>query len=284
MGRWFRRSRSGSEAGRLDFEGYEVPNFPATIHDTLRLIRADESSNADIAEGLAADPGMTVRILRLVNSAGFGLRQAVDDVSQAVQLIGRSSLESILISAAVHETLPRKSKHGFDANAFWQLCAQRAAVAGSLAGELCSPRRSLCWTAGLLQDLAIPLLVEQEGPVYGSILQDWREGHEPLDVLEREVLGADHTEIARRVCELWEFPAPLIDAIATHHTTDDDEPRPERLVALLRPGDASGPDGEPGGLSEVLAAAEQSGLEADAAAGCVERGLAEAAPLFALLQ
>lgn len=284
MARWFRRSRSDSEAGGLEFEGYEVPNFPATIHDVLRLIRADESTNADISQGLAADPGMTVRVLRLVNSAGFGLRQTVDDVSQAVQLIGRSSLETILISAAVHETLPRKSRHGFDASAFWNLCAQRAAIAGTLAGELCPGRRSFCWTAGLLQDLAVPLLVEQEGPVYGSILQDWRDGSEPLDALEREVLGADHTEIARKICESWDFPAPLTEAIATHHTANDGEPQPERLVALLRVGDESCIDGEPGGLSDMYAAAEKCGLDLDVASSCVERGLADAASLFTFLK
>ncbi len=281
MARWFRRSRSESEVGRLEFEGYQVPNFPTSIYDLLQLVRAEESSNADIAQGLGADPGMTVRVLRLVNSAGFGLRQTVDDVSQAVQLIGRSSLESILISAAVHETLPRKSRHGFDSNAFWQLSAQRAAIAGALAGELCPARRSLCWTAGLLQDLAIPLLVELEGPVYCSILQDWRDGHEPLDKLEREVLGTDHAEIARTICEEWDFPAPLTESIATHHETDGGEPRPERLVALLRAGGES--DGEPGGLSELLAAAEQCNLSPDAVSHCVERGLVDAAPLVALL-
>ena len=283
MAKWFRRSRTEAEVGREDFEGYELPNFPTAIHDVLKLIRADESSNADIALGLEADPGMTVRVLRLVNSAGFGLRQTVEDVSQAVQLIGRSSLESILISAAVHQTLPGKSRHGFDANAFWQLCAQRAAIAGTLAAELCPAKRSLCWTAGLLQDLAIPLLVEREGPAYCSVLQDWREGHEPLDPLEREAIGTDHMEVARNICERWEFPEALIAAIENHHEPDDGEPRPERLVARLRPG-ADPADDVPAGTPELLVAAESAGMDPEAAAACLERGLAEAAPLVALLR
>jgi len=283
MAKWFRKNKDGAQTGRDEFGNYEVPNFPATVHDVLALIRADESSNSDIADGLGADPGMTVRVLRLVNSAGFGLRQGVEDVSQAVQLIGRSSLESILISAAVHETLPGKSAEGFDGKAFWQVCAQRAVVAGALAGELCPARRSLCWTAGLLQDLAIPLLVEREGAKYCSVLVDWSEGQEPLEVLEREVLGTDHVEVATRICEQWAFPSALTEAIGSHHEPQDGTPLPERLVAFLRPGPEL-VDDEPAGVAELLAAAEAAGVDPKTAASCVARGLADAGSLVAMLR
>jgi HD-like signal output (HDOD) protein len=284
MAKWFRSQRSESESSRLgQIEEYEVPSFPTAIHDVLQLIRAEESTNADIALGLETDPGMSVRVLRLVNSAGFGLRQAVEDVSQAVQLIGRSSLESILISAAVHDALPRRSREGFDAKAFWQLSAQRASTAGSLASELCPERRSLCWTAGLLQDLAIPLLVESEGPLYCSLLREWREGTQPLEVLEREALGCDHMEFARKICEQWNFPETLTVAIAGHHESDSESPRPERLVANLC-SDPEADDGVPTGIEELVDATESLGLEKDVAIACVERGLAEAAPLASMLE
>ena len=110
---WFRR-KSPNDPLRLEevFENYEIPVFAASVHEVLRMIRDDETSNADIARGLELDPGISVKVLRLVNSAGFGLRQSVEDLSQAVQLIGRSSLESLLISVAVRDTLPLKARPG----------------------------------------------------------------------------------------------------------------------------------------------------------------------------
>lgn len=282
MARWFAGKRKSRESE--DVAEYDVPTFPAAVHDVLRLIRADECSNAEIASGLAADPGMTVRVLRLVNSAGFGLRQPVEDVSQAVQLIGRSSLESILISAAVRDTLPGKSRHGFDAAAFWQLCAQRASIAGALANQLCPERRALCWTAGLLQDLAIPLLVEREGLPYCGLLEAWSQGVECLEALELEAFETTHAQVAEKICEQWEFPDPLRDAIANHHEHGGDGAvRPEYLVGLLRL-DVDGASEELLGLEALCDEAESGGMSREKAMACVGQGLDDAAPLIALLQ
>jgi len=283
MARWFQKSRRAPGIGPEELENYDVPSFPAAIHEVLQLIRAEESSNADIALGLASDPGMTVRLLQLVNSAGFGLRQAVADVGQAVQLIGRSSLESVLITAAVRETLPGKSRHGFDASAFWRLSAQRAAIAGALASTVCPARRSICWTAGLLQDLAIPLLVEHKGLEYCSVLEAWREGHETLAELERDAIGVDHTEVALKICRQWEFPEALTIAISQHHEPEGEgEQLPERVVARLRPS-AEGGSVEPGGIPDLYAATESCEIDSETASGGVAQGLEEAGPLVDML-
>ena len=81
MGRWLRR-KSDEGATLSDLIGdYELPHFRVSTLEALTMLR-DES--ASVAKIVGVDPGLAVRILRLVNSAGFGLRHRVDDVGHAV--------------------------------------------------------------------------------------------------------------------------------------------------------------------------------------------------------
>ena len=277
------RGRKKTAGNDLDsfFDDYEVPSFPGAINEVLGKIRHEETSNADIAADLEADPGMSVRILRLVNSAGFGLRHRVEDVCQAVQLVGRSSLESILISLAMKEIVPMKSRPGFDSVAFWRAAGQRAGIAGRLAARLNPPDRSFCWTAALLQDVAIPLLVDHMGDRYCAILETWIEGEEGLADLEREEIGFDHTELGRKICERWELPGRLSEAIAEHHALPTIETAPIRLVSMIKPSDRAA-DVEPVGVSEMIAAAPSIGLDAEDCATQVDEGLEDAKALNGL--
>jgi len=261
---------------------YEVPSFPGAINDILGKIRHEDSSNADIAQDLESDPGMSVRILRLVNSAGFGLRHRVEDVSQAVQLVGRSSLESILISLAMKETLPNKARPGFDPIAFWRTSAQRAAIAGRMAARLSPPDRSLCWTAAMLQDIAIPLLVDHLGDRYCEILTARSEGNDELDILERAEIGFDHADLGRRICEVWELPERLTKEIAEHHAPPTLETAPFRLVSLIRMGERDG-GSEPEGLSEMIDAATKIGLDPETSSAQIQDGLRDAAETNGML-
>lgn len=262
-------------------DDYEIPSFPNAINDVLAKIRDDETSNSDIATDLEADPGMSIRVLRMVNSAGFGLRHRVDDVSQAVQLIGRSSLESVLITLAMKDVLPMKSRPGFDAVSFWRASAQRAGIAGRLAARLCPPDRSFCWTAALLQDIGVPLLVDYMEDRYCSVLETWVDGAEPLDDLEREAFGFDHAELGKRIAQKWELPERLTEAIADHHASPTLETAPVRLVAFVRPGGRAG-DAPPGGISDLIAAAAEFEIDSEACDAHVQEGLSDATELSGL--
>lgn len=278
----FRRSKKDAFAKVEAFlDEYQVPSFPGAINEVLGKLREDDTTNGDIAASLEADPGMSIRVLQMVNAPGFGLRHRVDDVSQAVQLIGRSPLESILISLAIKDVLPMKSRPGFDAVAFWRAAAQRAGIASRMAARLHPPDRSFCWTAALLQDVAIPLLVDYAGERYCEILEAWSQGGEPLADLELETLGFDHADLGRKISELWNLSDRLSEAIAGHHAPPTLDTAPVRLVSFIRATSREG-EGQPAGVSELLAAAESLELDRDDCGSYVEEGLADAKEMSGL--
>jgi len=137
-----------------------------------------------------------------------------------------------------------------------------------LAARLCRSERPLCWTAGLLQDLAVPMLLDALGDRYGAVLVRARTEGKSLELVERDAFGWDHADIGAAVAERWELPASLGAAIAGHHDAaaaepgtpadrdDDGVPVPIRAVAHLEPGDGDA------GLAERLAPAQaRFGLE-----------------------
>ena len=215
---------------------YELPSFPALLLKALEKVRDDEASDADIAELVSADPGFSVRLLSTVNSAAFSLMHKVSNVDHAVSLLGRGELESLLISIAVRQVLPCHASADFDVRRFWHTAARRAATAKGLADRIDPSTRSESFTAGLLQDMAIPVLMRCRARDYGPVLARWHSDGGDLATLEHEAFGWDHARVAKGMCDKWQFPERITQAIGGHHGTGGDEMATlpaVNLVALL---------------------------------------------------
>jgi HD-like signal output (HDOD) protein len=217
--------------------GYDLPSFPAISQQILKLIRDPNVSSTEVVDILSRDPGLSVRVLQTVNSAAFGLRQRVKNLNQAVVLMGMSSLESLVLSFVVAETLPRPKAAGFDPVRFWRTSARRAAAARALAGTLHAETQIECYTAGLLLDMAVPFLMEQMPDEYGPILERWNDQGGNLATLDRTVFPWDHAEVATWLGKEWKLPDSLVAAISGHHGTavsGEICPPAIRLVGYIR--------------------------------------------------
>jgi HD-like signal output (HDOD) protein len=217
--------------------GYSLPSFPGAVMETLQRIRNPESSASSIAEVLAVDPGLSVRVLRVANSAAFSPTKRVENLTQAVALVGLSQLESLVLSVAAASAVPRESCAGYDFNRFWRAAARRGVIARAFARILCPARESESFTAGLLQDLAIPFLAHTHPDKYGPVLARWHEGDEDLVKLERETFDWDHAEVGTWICSEWALPENIASAIGGHHGDPEcryDCPPPVALVASIR--------------------------------------------------
>jgi HD-like signal output (HDOD) protein len=201
------------------FADYKLPSFPAAVVQTLEKIRDPESTAASVAEFLSFDPGLSVRVLRLANSPAFSPRRKVENLTQAIALVGFSQLETMVLSVGVRNATPTQPSPGYDATRFWRASARRGVLAHSLASLLCPAKRSECFTAGFLQDLALPLLATRGPEPYGSVLEQWHRDGGKLCELEREVFEWDHAEVATWICNDWNFPENIAAAIGGHHGT-----------------------------------------------------------------
>ncbi len=227
-------------------DNYEVENFPAAVMNVLTTLRDPDSSITDIAQQIEIDPGMHVRVLRTTNSAAYGLITKVSNIRHAVNLLGRSRIEALVLSHAVTNSLPSDNNSCIDNNRFWINAAKRASLARSLATRLHPATQVESFTVGLLQDIGIPVLAKFKEEEYWKVFErsiSDKESH--LDLLEQEAFGYDHPTVGALLSEVWSFPDYLTRAIAGHHSWDEEAhvAPAVRLVSLLRYADGNSDDG-----------------------------------------
>ncbi|MDH3681179.1 MAG: HDOD domain-containing protein [Acidimicrobiia bacterium] len=255
---------------------YELAPFPALISQALERIGQPEFDLNGVADLMAADPAVTVRLLGLVNSAALSRGRVITSVHQAAVIVGRNQLESLLISLAVKSALPSPTVPGFDRRRFWTTAARRAAIAGRLSMVVDPRRQSENFTAALLQDMALPVLAER-ATGYSDTLLDWHESPVDLAGLERRTYGWDHGQISSLMAARWNFPLELIDFMDGHHAaraaTDGDGLVPARVVAPIRESDEAGDE------HVVQLASDLFSLPADQVVDLVTESDADAARL-----
>lgn len=197
---------------------FELPSFPAIVMEVLSSLRDPKVSMGGVAERLEGDPGMQVMVLKTVNSAAFGLSREVSNLQRAVAMMGRSRLEAILLTHAVKGTLPTVNSPDFSMNRFWGSAARRACLARAVARRLHPTTQVEAFTSGLLQDMALPVLIDRKREEYKKILKLWTTQENTwLDLLEKEAFHFDHSVVGGVMAKEWGLPAYLVSAISHHH-------------------------------------------------------------------
>ncbi len=222
-------------------KGYQLPSFPAVVMQILQKIRSPYSSASDIALSLSLDPGLSVRLLGIANSAAFSPINKVENLTQAIALVGMSQLESLVLGVGVAKGIPKKMCQWHDPAQFWRTSARRAMLAHELALILCPAKESECFTSAFLQDMALPFLACHRSDDYEPVLKKWHLEGGDLAQLEREALEWDHAEVATWICSEWGLPENIAIAIKDHHAIlgkdEHGASGPVGLVSLLREDD-----------------------------------------------
>lgn len=197
----------------------DVPSFPANYDELVGRIRDPESSVEQIAAVVARDPSMSAHILKLVNSAFFGLPRRVADIAEAVNFIGLETLRSLVLSAHIFHEL-RATNSGFfsfeavrdhslrTANGA-KAIANLERVGTALAGE--------SFAAGMLHDIGRLVLAQNFPDQYGLIATDTQAHGRALCEAEEQILDMNHAEVGAAMLSIWGLPDTLIDATAWHH-------------------------------------------------------------------
>jgi HD-like signal output (HDOD) protein len=268
-----RKQKDPKEELKALLGDYELQRLPTVVIDVLGMLRDPDTETDDICDKIRMDLGMNVKILRLINSAAFGLINKVSSLNHAITILGRSRLESVLLSYAVGNTIP-PSLDCMEPSLFWLASARRACLAKHIALHLHAATQAESFTAALLQDLAIPLMSDVKAGVYKDLLQKWHADQSAdIDVMEQDLFSYDHPTIGALIAEEWSLPKYLVHAIAGHHDLSEQssaEPA-VRLVSLVKYFD------EDDGTQRLIATAEKDfGITRDMMEEMISKAFAEA--------
>ena len=199
---------------------HRVPSMPSWYQEVLAEVQSSNASLKKIGGIIARDPGMTATILRLVNSAYFGLTQQVSDAAQAVTLLGLSTVSALVLTAQVFSSANADIARELAFDALWHHSVRVGIGARAITRAVTQDRvqEDQAFTAGTLHDVGRLILGVNFRKRYKQVLDASRASGRPLYGLETEEFGASHAEVGAYVLGLWGLPNPIIEAVAYHHT------------------------------------------------------------------
>jgi putative nucleotidyltransferase with HDIG domain len=190
-----------------------VKPLPVAAHRLMQATRNPDTPVATIARLLETDAGLLARVLRLVNSAVFGLRSPCTSARAAITLLGPRRIAEVATASAILDTFD----DGTDAaRAVFEHALAVAAIMKRVAHR-CELSTDDAFACGLLHDIG-ELMQLQVGDIhYGELLTECAHDHDHMAAREREVYGFDHGVLAGHMLQEWKIPEPVPEAVTLHH-------------------------------------------------------------------
>ncbi|MBK1674357.1 phosphohydrolase [Ectothiorhodospira shaposhnikovii] len=191
---------------------------PPEIIIRLRFALDTPGSSANsLATIVSQDPNLSAQILRLANSALYGLPHRVDTVSRAISIIGTRALYNLALAITATHSFSRLPCELVNMAVFWRHSVFTALIAQDLAQRCNVLHPERLFVAGLLHDVGSLILYHRYPDQLRDALLATR-GQEPLLAsLEREILGFDHADAGGELLGRWGLPPSLQTAIRLHH-------------------------------------------------------------------
>jgi putative nucleotidyltransferase with HDIG domain len=210
----------------------ELASLPQTLSEVLRVTRDERSSASDLSNVIMRDPALTARLLRIVNSAYYGLGRQIGSISQAVMTIGMRQVTALALSSSVYG-MTDNWKSTFDRRVFWRHSLE-VAIGGRMIAEQMGLRNlEEPWVAGLLHDIGI-LILERSYPKEFARVWAIAQREQALEDLEITQWNTDHARVGQFLLQQWNLPESICAAVRYHHTTFmPNETDPDRNLAQI---------------------------------------------------
>jgi len=196
-----------------------IPALPAVVQKILALAGSMSSTAQDMEDLIRQDMVIAGRLLKLVNSPFYGLSKQLSSISQAVSIVGFSSLKSLVMAASASNLMVVDlACYGFKPDGLWKNSVVTAMLARDIARR-CGVDRDISeeyFLAGLMRDVGKLVL----GPILakgGVKLRKQAGNKDDILTRERRAVGFDHCWAGERVADKWGLPPDLVLAIGKHH-------------------------------------------------------------------
>ena len=205
----------------------ELPTIPEVLVKLNDVIASEDSSADDVAKVISVDPAVSTNILRIVNSAYYGLQVRVSSIGLAVSIMGFSMTKKVALKAAVFSVFGRNKKEltNFSPVEFWKHSIFTGVAARALGVEssrFATTHAEDLYICGLLHDIGKLIMLERTPDQYEQVLVEAaRSGRSEIDV-ENEIYGFSHADVGSVLGVKWFLPEDLTIAIRYHHAPDKD--------------------------------------------------------------
>lgn len=191
------------------FESIKLPSMSEVAHALIQTLNDDDATVAQIRELIAKDPALSAKLLRLANSAQFGLPRGVGTLDDAISMVGMSKVRTLALGACLSESFP--SLPDLDRKEFWRSSMACAGYAQWLANRL-GIDGQMAWLTGMMLRLG-ELLIAQADPA--TLHEIEKLPHLPGVRWQREqrLVGFTEGQITAELARRWNFPMQIVQAL-----------------------------------------------------------------------
>lgn len=203
-----------NECAKIASSISSLPVLSSTLKELREAIRNEQGTDR-LASIVDHDPGLSCKLLQLVNSAFFGLPRRIESTKAAISLLGTQQLESLAASVAVFDAVGQDSDQAGEIDAIWNASVQISSAAVDLATKdgVAPEMIGQIQIAGMLSHIGRALIMRYLPEESGRIFEQARDQKKLISDAEKEVLGIEQEVLSAYLLGLWAFDDAIIDAI-----------------------------------------------------------------------
>jgi putative nucleotidyltransferase with HDIG domain len=199
----------------------QLPSLPEVYIRVTELLENESSTGMKIGEAVQSDPALTARILKMINSAYYGLQNPVTSIPQAVTLLGRQQLRQVLVGSVLAGVFKDFDVTAFPLHDFWQHSIKTAIIGRQLAMQNARVLdHEVFFTAGLLHDIGWLVIAKVNPGSYMQIIELAKSENKDMIQVETEKLGVTHIDVGVALLEKWGIPGLITECVRNHHDID----------------------------------------------------------------
>lgn len=201
----------------------QLPSLPSLHKKLLQELASPDVSVRQLGDIVSQDIGMSTKVLQLVNSAFFGMQRHIESPSHAVVVLGVEIIKALATTACVFSQFEPQILNACSLHPLWKHSIETGMMAKQIAGVEGMPKGMTdhALIAGFLHDVGKLALASMMPDEYGPVRARAADPDVLLTDLEREAIGATHSEVGAYLLGLWGFPAIVMEAVAFHHNPAD---------------------------------------------------------------
>lgn len=205
---------------RDELVGIGIPPRPAVLMNIEAEMRSPAPNYVALEKIISLDVGVSASLLKIANSALFGMSGRVRSVKEALQILGLNTVASAVAALSLRKAF----SHVPNMERFWDASASIAQISGWLAREIALPDRKVrpeeAYTYGLFRDCGIPILMANYLDYIDILRAANSESLRAFTEIEDEEMGVDHASIGATLAREWRLPIEYQAAIEFHHDSD----------------------------------------------------------------
>jgi HD-like signal output (HDOD) protein len=211
-----------------------IATLPEVTNQIIKTVEDPSSTAAKLHKIVSHDPALVTRILKVVNSAFYGLPGQIGSIDRAIVLLGLNAVKNLAVAASLGQ-LFRGAKlcEGFTPKDLWTHCIAVGVTARDLAKQMKLPVADEAFLAGMIHDMGILIAMQVHPEQVKQVCETAKKGEKAFVEIEREVLGMDHQQLGMALAEQWKFPRSCQLVAGFHHKPSQLADQNRLLVTLV---------------------------------------------------